>query len=58
MAKKIAFEEGESATSTVVMNEEESQFMQKRNQQDGYRGKRKPKVQTSIKEGAVQKRKI
>jgi hypothetical protein len=42
-AKKVNFGDKKRETPTVVMNEEELQFMQKRNRQDGYRSKLKPK---------------
>jgi len=53
-SKKVTYEGRESVTPTVVMNEEESQFMQIRNQQDGYRSKRNPKEQPTKKTGAGQ----
>jgi len=53
-AKKVTYEGRESVTPAVVMNVEESQFMQTRNQQDGYRGKRKPREQPTKKTGAGQ----
>ncbi|MDD2310660.1 MAG: hypothetical protein PHH91_13870 [Desulfuromonadaceae bacterium] len=53
-ARKVSYEGREGVTSTVVMNEEELQFMQARNQQDGYRGKRKPKEQPTKKVGVGQ----
>lgn len=51
---KVNYKGRESVTTTVVMNEEESQYMQTRNQQDGYRGKRKPREQPTKKTGAGQ----
>lgn len=48
-AKRINYEDRESAMPTVVMNGLESQFMLTRNRQEGYRDKRKPKEQAGKK---------
>lgn len=50
--KKADFEDKERETPTIVMSAEESQFMQTRNRQDGYRGKRNLTDQTIKKTGA------
>lgn len=45
--KKASSADSGSITSIVGMTEEELQFMQARNNMDGYRAKRSPKVQTA-----------
>ncbi|MDD2271245.1 MAG: hypothetical protein PHP95_06110 [Desulfuromonadaceae bacterium] len=47
--KKLDYEERAGAMQAVVMNDAESRFMELRNQQDGYRSKRRNAEQTTKK---------
>jgi hypothetical protein len=47
--RKVDLENSDSVMQIIGMSEEESKFMKSRNQMDGYRGKRKTKVQIAQK---------